>query len=315
MNKHSHTHNYQRLKGKFKIAVGFTFAVLVAEIVGGLLTNSLALLSDAVHVFADVFALGLSWFALFLSTLPADNQRTYGFHRSEVFSATINGISLIGISFVIFYEATKRIINPEPVESVQMLVIASIGLIVNLLVALILMKESHHNLNVKSAFLHVLGDAISSAGVIVGAIVMKLSNWYLVDPILSFAIGGAILFGAFRVTRDALHILLEGTPRHIDAQEVSNEIKKLGFVNDIHDLHIWSIRSDYTALSAHVLVDAQSTKTMQNVLDSINNMLREKFGIYHTTLQLECGEKGCMDSLFCNLRSHLREGHEDEEHA
>jgi len=312
MEGHSHSHSH--LQGKFRLAVVLTSAVLIAEVIGGILTNSLALLSDAAHVFADVFALALSWFAVYLSTLPASNRRTYGYHRVEVFAAFINGVSLVAISIWIFYEAFQRISDPEPVKSLQMLIIAIVGLVVNLIVALIFIRESHENLNVKSAFLHVIGDAMSSAGVIIGGIIMKITDWYLIDPILSFVIGFIILFGAIRINREALHILLEGTPRDIDIDNLSNEIKKLSFIKDIHDLHIWSIRSDYTALSAHVLVDAQSIRAMQNTLGSINAMLREKFGISHTTLQLECGEHGCMDSLLCNLRSHSEDEHSHNNH-
>jgi len=312
MEGHSHSHSH--LQGKFRLAVVLTSAVLIAEVIGGILTNSLALLSDAAHVFADVFALALSWFAVYLSTLPASNRRTYGYHRVEVFAAFINGVSLVAISIWIFYEAFQRISDPEPVKSLQMLIIAIVGLVANLIVALIFIRESHENLNVKSAFLHVIGDAMSSAGVIIGGIIMKITDWYLIDPILSFVIGFIILFGAIRINREALHILLEGTPRDIDIDNVSNEIKKLSFIKDIHDLHIWSIRSDYTALSAHVLVDAQSIRAMQNTLGSINAMLREKFGISHTTLQLECGEHGCMDSLLCNLRSHSEDEHSHNNH-
>lgn len=302
---HDHDH-HGHLQGKFGIAVGLTSAILIAEVIGGILTNSLALLSDAAHVFADVFALVLSWVAVYLTTLPATNRRTYGYHRAEVFAAFINGVSLLAISGWIFYEAVHRIFSPEPVKSLSMLIIAGIGLIINLVVASIFLKESHENLNVKSAFLHVIGDAMSSAGVIVGGIIMTFTQWYLIDPIISFIIGIVIMLGAFRVTREALHILLEGTPRNINLEEVSKEIKNLDFVKEVHDLHIWSIRSDYSALSAHVLVDAQSIRAVQNTLNAISDMLKKKFGIGHTTIQLECGESNCSDSLLCNY-SHSRE--------
>jgi len=310
MGGHSHSH----LQGKFGLAVGLTSAILIVEIVGGVLTNSLALLSDGAHVFADIFALVLSWVAVYLSTLPATNKRTYGYHRTEVFAAFINGSSLVVITAWIFYESIDRILHPEPVKSLAMLIVAIIGLVVNLIVALIFIKESHDNLNVKSAFLHVIGDAMSSAGVIIGGIIMKLTSWYLIDPILSFIIGFVILFSAFRLTKEALHILLEGTPKNIQTDDVSNEIKKLNFVKDVHDLHIWSIRSDYTALSAHVLVDVQSIRAMQNTLSSINNLLKQKFGISHTTIQLECGETGCMGTLLCDFRHLNEDSHEDHDH-
>jgi len=311
---HEHDHLRGHLQGKFRIAVGLTFAILIAEVIGGILTNSLALLSDAAHVFADVFALILSWVAIYLTTLPASNRRTYGYHRAEVFAAFINGASLIVIAGWIFYEAVIRFMNPEPVKSLQMLIVAAVGLVVNIIVALTFMKESHDNLNVRSAFLHVIGDALSSAGVIIGGVIMSLTGWYLIDSILSFVIGLVIFLGSIRITREALHIMLEGTPKNVNIDEVSNEIKKFSFVKDVHDLHVWSIRSDYAALSAHVFVDAQSIRAMQNTLSSIGNMLKEKFGIAHTTIQLECGETACMNSLLCDFRHASEDSHEHDEH-
>jgi len=309
-----HNHTRDRLQGKFKIAVGFTAAILIAEVVGGILTNSLALLSDATHVFGDVFALALSWTAIYLSTLPPTSKRTYGYHRAEVFAAFINGVSLIVIACFIFYEAAHRLMEPEPVKSLQMLIVAVIGMLVNLGVALIFMKESHDNLNVKSAFLHVLSDAAASAGVIVGGVIMSFTRWYVVDPILSFAIALAIIIGAARVTYAALHILLEGTPKNIDINDVAAGIEELNFVKDVHDLHIWSICSDYAALSAHVYVDVQSIRAVQNALGSINDMLRDRFGIVHTTIQLECGEHGGPEPLLCDFR-HIEEDHHHDEEA
>lgn len=299
---HGHIHNRDRLQGKFKIAIGLTAAILIVEIVGGILTNSLALLSDAAHVFGDVFALCLSWIAIYLSTLPPTSKRTYGYHRTEVFAAFINGVSLIAVAGWIFYEAVHRLMTPEPVKSLQMLIVAIVGLLVNLGVALIFRKESHDNLNVKSAFLHVLSDAMASAGVIVGGVIMHLTGWYIVDPILSFAIALVIIIGAARIAYAATHILLEGTPKNINIDDVAAGIEKLDFVKNVHDLHVWSICSDYSALSAHVYVDAQSIRAVQNALGSINDMLRDRFGIIHTTIQLECGEPGGSEPLLCSFR-------------
>jgi cobalt-zinc-cadmium efflux system protein len=293
--------------------MALTSATLLAEIIGGILTNSLALLSDAAHVFGDLFALGLSWAAIYLSTLPPTSKRTYGYHRTEVFAAFINGISLLAISSLIFYEAIHRLMSPEEVKSIQMLIVAVIGMLVNLGVALIFMRESRDNLNVKSAFLHVLSDAMASGGVIIGGIIMSLTGWYIVDPILSLAIGLVILIGAVRVTYAAVHILLEGTPKHIDIDQVASSIEELNFVKDVHDLHVWSICSDYSAMSAHVYVDVQSIRAVQNALDSIDNMLRDKFGIVHTTIQLECGEHDGPKPLLCDFK-HIDEEGDDHDH-
>jgi len=310
---HDHGHARDRLQGKFKIAIGFTAITLIAEIIGGILTNSLALLSDAAHVFGDVFALSLSWVAIYLSTLPPTSKRTYGYHRTEVFAAFINGVSLIAIAGWIFYEAVHRVMSPEPVKSLPMLIVAVIGMLVNLGVALIFMKESHDNLNVKSAYLHVLSDAAASAGVIVGGVIMYFTEWYMVDPILSFAIGAAILVGSVRITYAALHILLEGTPKNINIDEVAASIEEFSFVKDIHDLHIWSICSDYSSMSAHVYVDVQSIRAVQNALGKINNMLSEKFGIVHTTIQLECGRHDGPEPLLCDFR-HVEADDQEHDH-
>ena len=309
-----HNHTRDRLRGKFKLAVGLTAAILIAEVIGGILTNSLALLSDAAHVFGDVFALSLSWIAIYLSTLPPTSKRTYGYHRAEVFAAFINGVSLIAIAGFIFYEAAHRLMAPEPVKSLQMLIVAIIGMLVNLGVALVFMKESHDNLNVKSAFLHVLSDALASAGVIVGGVIMYFTEWYIVDPILSFAIALAILLGAGRVTYEALHILLEGTPKNVDLEDLVANIEEIDFVVDVHDLHVWSICSDYSALSAHVWVDVQSIRAVQNALRSINNMLNEKFGIIHTTIQLESGARDGSEPLLCEFRHEDEEEHDHDHH-
>ncbi len=312
---HTHNHTREQLQGKFKLAIVLTSATLIAEIIGGIMTNSLALLSDAAHVFGDVFALALSWVAIYLSTLPPTSKRTYGYHRAEVFAALINGVSLLGVSGWIFYEAVHRVMAPEPVKSLPMLVVAVLGLLVNLGVAWIFMKESRDNLNVKSAFLHVLSDAMASGGVIIGGAIMYFTGWYIVDPILSFAIALAILAGAGRVTYEALHILLEGTPKNIDIDKVGARIEEFNFVKDVHDLHIWSICSDYSSMSAHVYVDVQSIRAVQNALGSINDMLSDDFGIVHTTIQLECGQHGGSEPLLCDFRHVEDQGDEhDHEH-
>ncbi len=308
MGGHAHNHSRDRLQGKFKLAIILTSATFIAEVIGGILTNSLALLSDAAHVFGDVFALALSWVAIYLSTLPPTSKRTYGYHRAEVFAALINGVSLLGVSSWIFYEAVHRVMAPEPVKSVPMLIVAVIGMLVNLGVAMVFMKERRDNLNVRSAFLHVLSDALASAGVIIGGVIMYFTKWYIVDPILSFAIALAILAGAGRVAYEAFHILLEGTPKNIDLDDLVANIEEIDFVVDVHDLHVWSICSDYSALSAHVWVDVQSIRAVQNALKLINNMLNDKFGIVHTTIQLESGSRDSSEPLLCEFR------HDEEEH-
>ena len=298
-------HSHQRhLQGKFRFAILLTTFVFVVEVVGGILSNSLALLSDAAHVFSDSMSLIMSWLAIYLSTRPATSSRTYGYHRTEVFAAFINGVSLIAISGWIFYEAVQRFIAPEPVKSKEMLVVAVFGFIANMVIVWLFHGEGHKNLNVRSAVLHVIGDALASVGVIVGGVVIYYTGWFVVDPILSCGIGLVVLVGAVRVTKEAVHILLEGSPKHADAQKVAACIGAIDSVEDVHDMHIWSLCSNYLALSTHVSVADDASKSSNQLRQEINDKLQTQFGIFHTTIQIE--QPGCPHEgqLLCNAAHH-----------
>ena len=303
--KDEHEHNHQhRLQGKFRFAVLLTIFVLGIEIVGGILSNSLALLSDAAHVFSDSLSLIMSWLAIYLSTRPATSSRTYGYHRTEVFAAFINGVSLIAISGWIFYEAVHRFMEPEPVKSKEMLVVAIIGFIANMVIVWLFHGEGHKSLNVRSAVLHVIGDALASVGVIVGGVVMYWTGWFIVDPILSGGIGIIILIGSFRVTKEAVHILLEASPKHADAHKVAACINAIDSVKDVHDMHIWSLCSNYLALSTHVSIVEDASRSSHELRQEINDKLQTQFSIFHTTIQIEqvgCPHEG---SLLCNAPHH-----------
>ena len=304
-------------------SIALTGVIFVVELVVGFWSNSLALLSDAVHVFTDLVSLGLALFAIFLSALPATDTRTYGWHRSEVFAALINGVTLIVISGLILYEAYIRIMQPEPVKSVGMLAAAVLGLVVNVAVVHRLKGHGHHDLNLHSAFLHVVGDALISVGVIAGAVIIYFTGWYMVDPLLSVIFSLVILGGAGRVLYDAAHILLEGAPKGLNINDVVNEIKKVEFVKDVHRMHVWSICSNITALSAHVLLDDDFKGDRKRIIDDINCRLVSCYHINHTTLQLEMGE--CeFANLVCDIAHCERRvpahghGHEhghDHDHA
>jgi cobalt-zinc-cadmium efflux system protein len=292
-------HQNQALEKRFLVSLTLTGLILIAEVVGGLWTGSLALLSDAAHVFMDIFALGLSYLALRLAALPPDDRHTFGFHRLEVLAALANGITLAGIAVGIFIEAYHRLRAPEPVKSVELLVIATIGLIVNLIVALVLRGHTHEHgehkqqdLNVQSAFLHVLGDAVSSVGVIVAALVIWRTGWMLADPIMSVLIGLIIVAGSWRVTRASLHILIEGVPEGFRLADVAQAMGSVPGVTDVHDLHVWSICSGHTALSAHVVIADQSLGQAQDVMNELKSRLRASFGVEHTTIQFECASCG-----------------------
>ncbi len=274
---------------RLTLAILLTFLVLVAEAVGGVLANSLALLSDAAHMFGDVFALCLSWFALKIACSPSTETKTYGLHRMEIFAAFINGVLLVIMAGWIFYEALERFQNPSAVDSQTVIVIAVIGLCTNLTVLYFLKDHAlhSHDLNMKGAFFHVMGDTLASVGVIIGAFVMMATGWYAVDAILSALIAVLLLWGARSILADSVHILLEGVPKGISVAEVEKELTAIPAIREIHELHIWSICSNIYALSAHALVNDQKVNQVESVLGEIQELLKTKFNITHSTVQFE----------------------------
>lgn len=280
---HDHTHGSQDAEKELALAIGVTSFILLAEIVGGVISNSLALLSDAGHVLSDLLALALSWFALRLATRPASLSRTFGLHRMEIFAALINGIGLVGISIWIYHEAYLRIITPEAVRTTEMMVIAILGLAGNLLVV----KKLHgftSNLNVRSAFLHAMGDALSSVGVVIGGLIIIVTGRYVVDPIIGLVIGTVVAVGSIRLVRESTHILMEGTPLHLHLDDVKKAISSVPGVLDVKDLHVWSICSDINAASAHVVVTDMKISDVGDMTKEIENAL-SGLNIHHTTLQ------------------------------
>ncbi len=269
-------------------AIGITAIVMVVEIIGGFLSNSLALLSDAGHMLADVMALLLSLIALQLAMRPPSLTKTFGLYRMEILAALINGTTLILIAVYILYEAYQRFRSSVVVESRTMLLVATVGLVANGLAAWAMMRTSKESLNIRGAYLHILGDALSSLGVIAGGLVIYFTGWYVVDPIISVGICLVILRGAFVLVKDSVNILLEAVPKEVDLEEVQRALKSIPGVKDLHHVHLWTITSGIHALSAHVLVgDIQMSRTGE-ILQEINRLLREKFRIPHTTIQFEC---------------------------
>ena len=295
------------LKGRLRISIVLTGLIFAAELAGGYLFNSLALLSDAAHVFMDVFALSLTYFAIYVSSLPPTEKRTFGLHRAEVFASFINSFSLLAIIVYIFYKAAYRLLNPLPVESTGMLIVAVIGLIVNLIVASWLMRFAGNDLNIKSAYLHVLGDAVASVGVIIASIIIYYTGWFAIDPIISFAIGGIIFFGAFKILKESSHILLEGVPNNIDLSLVVEKIKETDGVESVHNLHIWSICHNVYALSAHIDITPTERWRMGEIFNIVNGTLAESFHIQYTTLQAEC--VGCDRGDIFGTVVHKEHGH------
>jgi cobalt-zinc-cadmium efflux system protein len=287
----SRSHDHQGTR-RIAQALGLTGLVFAAEVAGGLWTGSLALLSDAAHVFLDAFALGLSYVAIRLSALPADDRHTYGFHRLRVLAALANGLTLILVAAGIFREAWVRVRHPEPVLAGPMLAVAVGGLVVNIVVALILRGHDPEDLNVRSAFLHVVGDALASVGVIAAGIIILMTGWTVADPLAGALVGLIILAGSVRLVRDAVHILAEGVPAGFTAAEVGAAMTQVPGVLEVHDLHVWMLSPGFAALSAHVLLEDQGLGQTQSVMALLKQRLREQFRIEHTTVQFECANCG-----------------------
>jgi cobalt-zinc-cadmium efflux system protein len=279
-----HHHTERRLL----LALGLTGLILLFEVAGGLWTHSLALLSDAAHILLDVLALALSYVALRVSARPADERHTYGFHRVKVLVALTNGVLLLLMAFGIFREAWLRLREPAPVLAGPMLAIAIAGLIVNLAVMRVLGDHDHDDLNVHSAFLHVLGDTLSSVGVIAAGILILLTGWTWVDPLASVLIGIVIVVGSVRLLRASLHILAEGVPEGLTLSEVAGALREVSHVAEVHDLHVWTVSPGYVALSAHVVLADRSLAEAQSVQQELKRVLVERFDIHHTTIQFEC---------------------------
>jgi cobalt-zinc-cadmium efflux system protein len=290
---HTHLAEEGTLGRRLGIACAVTALVFVLEVAGGLLTRSLALLSDAGHVFADLFALALSAYAFRLARVPPDPSRTFGYHRAEVFAAFVNGLSLLAISVAIAIEAWRRFAAPVAIDAPAMSAVAAIGLAANLGILFLLKGHAQHNLNVRSAVAHVMGDLLASVAVVAGGIAIWITKLHVLDPILSLLVVAIILRSAAAILGESLHILLEGTPRRLDLRQVERAIHDVHGVRGVHDLHIWSLCTDYCALSVHVLVAEQSTRDARRIVDAVARMLEERFRIVHTTIQPEsesCGE-------------------------
>lgn len=267
------------------IALAITAAFFVVEVVGALLTNSLALLADAAHMLTDVGALALGLFAAWLASQPVSAQKTYGYYRTEILAALFNGTTLVLVCLYIFYEAYGRLSAPPEVQSLPMLAVAVLGLGANLASALVLGRSERHSLNIKAAFLHVIGDALGSAGVIIAALVMLFTGNRLADPVISILIGLLIIYGAGRLVLEAVDILMEACPSHISLKAVEEALKRVAGVISVHDLHVWTVTSGLVAMSGHVVVAGEADS--QQVLRKLRAMLEQEFRIMHTTLQVE----------------------------
>lgn len=276
--------SYQN-KGKLKLVLGLTLTYLVAEVVGGILTNSLALLADAGHMLTDVGGLAFALIAINIAQRSPTDKRTYGYYRAEILAALANAVILIFVSIYILYEAVKRFQSPPEVSSKNMLIVAAIGLVVNIAGMIILRKSSKQSLNMKGAYFEVLSDMLTSIGVIAAAIIMLTTGWYYADPIISACIGLFILPRIWILLKDAIGILLEGVPSDISIPELKKAIEQIPGIVSMHDLHVWALTSGLNALSVHVVIDKESIP--DEIIKLINDKINSDYKIGHTTIQIE----------------------------
>jgi len=294
---HSHSHHSRESSGRrLKFVLALTALYMIAEAVGGWLSNSLALLSDAGHMLTDVAALGLSIFALWFSSRPITTKKTYGFYRLEILAALANGVALVVISLLIVYEAIHRLKNPESVSGFQAMLIAIGGLIVNGISAWLLHAASSENLNLRGAFLHIISDMLGSVGAIAAGLLIWLFQWTIADPIISMAMCLLIIFSAWQLIRESVNVLLEGTPSHIEIKAVIDAMHEIAEVREVHDLHVWTISSNKYALSAHVRIAADAS--YKKTLDAIRDKLQQRFSMDHVTIQIELPDESDAVKLY-----------------
>lgn len=301
---HGHDHTHGANKKVLLISFFIIASYMIVEVIGGFVTNSLALLSDAGHMFSDAVSLGIALVAFTYGAKVASRSKTFGYKRFEILAAVLNGVTLILIALFIFYEAIQRFANPPEVATTGMLIVSSIGLAVNILVAWIMMRggDVEDNLNMRGAFLHVISDMLGSVGAIIAALFIMFFGWGWADPLASVIVAVLVLRSGYYVTKSGLHVLMEGTPQNVDMDDIIQTIQQIPDVESIHDLHIWSITSGLNALSCHIVVDDQMTIAESGqLLRKIEHDLEHK-NIQHVTIQLETSAHQHNDSILCTVK-------------
>ncbi len=305
-----HSHQHGPATGRiFKWSLLATTLFVAIEVVAGIRSHSLALFSDAGHNATDALALALAWFGFYVQTKPADESKTYGYQRAGVLAAFVNALTLILLSVWIFWEGYRRLMRPEPVQETVMILVAGLGLVLNGGIMWGLRMARQNDINVRSAFVHMLGDLLGSAAIIAGGVAIHFTGWLQIDPILSILIAALIIWTAWDIIRESLNILLEGLPRGVELRSVIADLRKVEGVLDVHDLHIWSLGSSSHALSCHVLIDDVPPSASECILQKLNHILGEHYRIRHTTVQFEhigcaVSEKGCVMPVDANVAHH-----------
>jgi cobalt-zinc-cadmium efflux system protein len=297
-----------------KLSLALTFLYILATFIFGLRAHSLALLSEAGHNVSDFLALALSFFAVYLQTRPATDQRTFGYQRAGVLAGFVNALTLIVLSGWLAIAAIHRFAMPVSVHAYMMMIVAAAGVVMNGLIAALLWKFSR-DVNIRSVFLHMLGDTISTAAVIVGGLLIRLTGLQWIDPLLSLLIAVMILWSSWSIVRETLHILLEGTPRTVDLNEIRTAMQGIEGVVGVHDLHVWSLTAQSHALASHVQVIEMTMSECESVLDRLNHQLRDHFGIHHTTIQLEITDCATVDGCSQPPKPDVVDGHSHHHHG
>jgi cobalt-zinc-cadmium efflux system protein len=288
------------ISARLAASAGLTLGLVAAEVVAGLLANSLALLTDAAHNATDVLALALSWYAVRLALRPAHAGKTYGYHRAGILAALVNSTTLVLVALGVFYEAYRRFLAPPEVRAGILIAVAAIAFGINLATALLIRRGSDHDLNLRSVFVHLMGDVFSTLGAVAAGIGIALTGWAGWDALASVLIGVLILWNAWGILRETIHILLESTPEDIDPERLVGDVLAVKGVRGVHDLHVWSITREMRTLSAHILVGEMSVRESAAVQIAVGTLLCDKYGIQHSTLQMECD--GCLpDTLYCDM--------------
>ena len=309
---HGHDHGPALTGRRLIFSILITVAFVIGEAIAGYFSHSLALLSDAGHNFADALALVLSWYGLWIAGRPSTAKRTFGYHRVGILTALINAVSLVVIALLIFWEAFDRLRHPEPVHSTPMIIVALIAVLINTIISLWLRSGAKKDLNVRSAYMHMLGDAVSAVGVVIAGIIVAFTGASIADPIVSLIIGALILYSSWDILKESIDILLESIPRGMDMEVVERTICEVDGVIAVHDLHVWTIGSGIVASSCHITVDEQSVRSGQNVLNAVHAELKERHGISHATVQVEV--EGCdPNDMYCAMKIlAAARDHEDE---
>jgi len=311
---YSHDHGTSMTGRRLLLSVIITVAFVIGEATAGYFSNSLALMSDAGHNFADALALILSWYGLWIAQRPSSSKRTFGYHRVGILTALVNAVALVVIALLVFWEAISRLRHPEPVQSKPMIIVALIAILLNTVISLWLRKAAKNDLNVRSAYMHMVGDAVSAVGVVIAGVIVAFTGGFIADPLVSILIGLLILWSSWGILKESINVLLEGIPEGMEMEKVEQKISGVHGVLAVHDLHVWTVGSGMICCSCHITVEEQSVRSGENVLREVTKKLEHDFGIAHTTIQVEVG--GCEpNDMYCVMKVASRGTREANDHS